>query len=92
MAKVLNEKQKNYLKEKWYSANFFKKVNGLYVAYESTKYSSLVSACIDFELDRAYAMYARGWDIDQKLIDEIQIVLNNAKRDLEELKKLGDEQ
>ena len=85
MAKVLNEKQKNYLKEKGY------KVNGLYVAYESMEYSSLVSACIDSELDRAYAMYACAWDIDQRLIDETQIVLNNAKRDLEELKKLGDE-
>ena len=91
MAKILNEKQKNYLKEKGYSANFFK-VNGLYVAYESTEYSSLVIACIDFELDRAYAMYACGWDIDQKLIDETQIVLNNAKQDLEELKKLGEKQ
>ena len=84
MAKILNKKQKNYLKEKGY------KVNGLYVAYESTEYSSLVSACIDFELDRACVKYC-GWDIDQKLIDEAQIVLNNAKRDLEELKKLGDE-
>ena len=83
MAKILNKKQKNYLKEKGY------KVNGLYVAYESTEYSSLVSACIDFELDIAYVMYACGWD--QRLIDETQIVLNNAKRDLEELKKLGDE-
>lgn len=67
MAKILNEKQKKYLKEKWYSA------------------------CIDFELDRACVKYC-GWDIDQKLIDETQIVLNNAKRDLEELKKLGEKQ
>lgn len=85
MAKYYTKSKKNYLKEKGY------KVNGLYGAYESTEYSSLMSACIDFELDRAYVMYACGWDIDQKLIDETQIVLNNAKRDLEELKKLGDE-
>ena len=85
MAKILNEKQKNYLKEKGY------KVNGLYDAYESTEYSSLVSACIDFELVRAYAIFLCDWEIDQELIDETQIVLNNAKRDLEELKKLGDE-
>ena len=85
MAKVLNEKQQNYLKDKGYE------VNGEHVAYESTEYSSLVSAWIDFELDRAYAIYPCEWDIDQKLIDETQMVLNNAKRDLEELKKLGDE-
>lgn len=85
MAKVLNEKQQNYLKDKGYEAN------GEHVAYESREYSSLVSAWIDFELDRAYAIYPCEWDIDQKLIDETQMVLNNAKRDLEELKKLGDE-
>ena len=86
MAKILNEAQKNYLKNKGY------KVNGACIAYESTEYSSLVSACIDFELVRAYAIFLCDWEIDQELIDETQIVLNNAKRDLEEVKKLGEKQ
>lgn len=85
MAKVLNEKQQNYLKDKGYKAN------GWLDAYESTEYNSFVGACIDVEENRAYVRINIWWNIDQKLIDQIQIVLNNAKRDLEALKKLGDE-
>ena len=86
MAKALKEAQKEYLKIQGYYAD------NSYGAYVGTAYDQFVFACIDFELDRAYVIFLDEWDIDQKLIDETQMVLNNAKRDLEELKKLGDEQ